>query len=162
LLNRQIKHAFYEINRKLTHRVFTELEKVIRSRQRSSWPIYFSAMLILSLCIEKVQVLADSHVNAAKSSDPGSLAGLEDEPKNTCQKLDDIPFGQLVHIFHTLFRTVKGDSRGLNPFRDGFERGVEEGFDEAAISMVQEIKKDALGDGMRAVSVCLKFANWYS
>jgi hypothetical protein len=105
-------------------------------------------MLILTMCVEIVQILANYHATAAKSSDPHSLAALEDEPRNTCQKLDDFPFGQLAHIFHTLFRTAKGESGGLNPFRDGFESGVEEGFDEAAMGLVQEIKKAALGDGM--------------
>jgi hypothetical protein len=149
LLNREIKHTFWKIVRKLTHRVFIELEKVIRSRQRSSWPIYFAAILILSICVEIVQIIANYHATAAKSSDPHSLAALEDEPRNTCQKLEDFPFGQLVHIFHALFRTAKGESGGLNPFRDGFEGGVEDGFDEAAMEMVQEMRKAALGDGMQ-------------
>lgn len=159
LLNRQIKHAFYEINRKLTHRVLNELEKVIRSRQRSSWPICFAAMLILSLCIEKVQVLADAHVEAAKSSETQPLTGLEDELRNICQRLDEVLFGQLVHVFHTLFRTSKGDSGGLNPFRDGFECGVEDGFDEGAMRMVQETRNGVLGNGMSTIVVYLNPAD---
>jgi hypothetical protein len=87
---------------------------------------------------------------------------MEDEPRNTCQRLDEVPFGQLVHIFHTLFRTSKGDSGGLNPFRDGFEFGVEDGFDEAAMRMVQEIRKEALGNGMSTIVVCLNPADWNS
>jgi hypothetical protein len=159
LLNRQIKHTFWEIVRKLTHRVLTELEKVIRSRQRSSWPICFAAMLILSLCIEKVQILADAHVEAAKSSEPQSLAGLEDEPRNTCQTLDENLFGQLVNIFHTLFRTAKGESGGLNPFRDGFDSRTEEGFDEATMRMVYEIRKDYMGDFMQTIAVYLNLTD---
>ena len=114
---------------------------------------------MLSLCIERVQVLADAHVEAAKSSDPHSLAGLEDEPRNTCRNLDENLFGQLVNIFHTLFRTAKGESGGLNPFRDGFDSGTEEGFDETTMRMVYEIRKVSMRDCMRTIAVYLNLTD---
>lgn len=87
--------------------------------------------------------MADAHTHAAKLSDP-SLDDLDDELKTSCQALDDIVYGQLEHIFHVHFRTMKGGSGAVNPFRDDLANigGLE--FDDATKTMVLEVKQKVL------------------
>jgi len=148
LLNRQIKSIIFNACRQLTNKFLAELEKLMKKRQKFLWPICFSSMLILCLAIEQVQTLVDAHIQVIRSSDPESLIGLEEEPRDSCQVLDRIVYGQLVHLFHTIYRTQKVEKDGLNPFGEEFKGGVEAGFDPATIMMIQKVKDEVISNGM--------------
>lgn len=143
LLNRQIKSVMFSTCQQLAVKFLSEFEKLFRKRQRSLWPVCFSAMLLLCLVIEQAQTLADAHVQVMKSSEPDSLVGLENEPRESCQNLDRTVYAQLTHVFHTIYRTKKEERDGSNPFRD-IEGDEDAGFDEAAMAMIRELKERAL------------------
>jgi len=62
--------------------------------------------------------------------------------------MDDIPCAQLTHLFHALYRTSKGETGGLNPFKDDPSKLKEYGFDNAGIAMIREIKERVLNNRM--------------
>lgn len=149
LLNRQFKSVIFGICQKLINLVLGELEKALRKRQRETWPSCFIGILLLCATIEEIQYLIYSHTSVAKSSqDPGPLDRLENEPHASCNFLDEAVYGQLIYVFHALFRTSKGQKGGLNPFGAEFRREDEPGFDDddAVMEMIQEIKEKVMMD----------------
>jgi hypothetical protein len=147
LLNRQMKSIIYNTCQDLTSRFLIELEKLFKKRQRSLWAITFAAMILVCTAIEQVQTITDAHVQVVKSTEPNVLARLDNEPRESCSQLDDTVYGQLNYIFHTIYRTTKGERNGLNPFTEKFSGNDEEGFDDAAMSMVREIQQNGLDKG---------------
>lgn len=141
LLHRQMKSIVYMACKRLVNDFLMELEKLFRKRQRALWPICFAAMLLLCLAIEQVQTLADTYVQALKSSEPETLVALEDDPRKSCRNLEETVYEQMKLVFHAIFRTTKGDKDGLNPFGGEFNGGEEAGFDNAAMRMIEEIKE---------------------
>jgi len=94
--------------------------------------------------MEQVQVLAENHITAARTPDSEKVLGLADEPQKSKSMIESIPFTQLTHLFHGLYRTGKPDT-GVNPFRKGFENQL--GFDDAVMGMIEDMKRDILDDG---------------
>src|SRR5580700_2173690 len=62
LLNMQIKLEMYRLLHEVTRDVFERLEKELRTRTKGSWATSFCVILILSSCVEAVQVAADGFV----------------------------------------------------------------------------------------------------
>lgn len=147
-LNRQMKHAMLNVCRQLTIQVLTDLEKFIRARSKESWPTIFATITLLSFSIEQVEILIEDYVLTTKISDGPLPDALKREPQRSCRALEDMPFGQLTSVFHTLYRTSKGGSGAFNPFRDDFEDGDED-LGPAASEMVRRIKDDVLNEGGR-------------
>lgn len=145
LLSRQSKGIFYNIATKYAQEVLTLLEKFIRSRERSTWPVCFAAMLLLCVCIERLQMVSVAQTVFDIDSQREKSG---DEPYKSCKAMDDLAFGQLVHIFHTLYRTHKVDQGGFNPFVSAQETTSESGFNEAAKTMIREMKEKSFGNGM--------------
>lgn len=75
----------------------------------------------------------------AKSAAQGTTSDAE--PQKSCQAMEDIVFGQLIHIFHTLFRTHKADQGGFNPLTAYNDQAAESTFDDASMTMIREIKE---------------------
>ncbi len=96
--------------------------------------------------MEQCQVLAKTHFEAARTTE----LGLVGEPQLYCGMVDKMPYAQFAHLFHALYRTEKGDTGGLNPFRENFAAGKDNMFDDAAMIMVQEVKERILDHGMGA------------
>jgi hypothetical protein len=147
LLNRQLKYVTFKLCRQLATKALSKLEKAVRGRDKSFWPIYFASMVLLCSTVEHDQILLNAHIQTARAAQPDTLAGLDDEPQKACQDLEDGPCAQLTHLFHALYRTGKRDSGGLNPFRDEFELNSEKHFDDAAMTMIREIKKNVFEKG---------------
>lgn len=80
---------------------------------------------------------------------PGEEMNQDDEPRKSCQIMEDVVYGQLTHIFNTLFRTHKGDQGGFNPFIAGHTADSEASFDESSKTMIQEIREKIFGSGTR-------------
>lgn len=139
LLNHQTKGIFHRLAMTYTQEIFTMLEKLTRSRDRSAWPICFASMLILCVCMERLQMLAVGQTAFARSENQETIP--EDEPQKTCHAMEDIPFGQLTHIFHVIYRTHKNEQHSFNPFVRGWISGDIPPFDRAAMKMVSEIKE---------------------
>jgi hypothetical protein len=148
LLNRQLKHITFKICRDLTFKFLSKLEKAVRSRDKTFWPIFFASMILLCSTIEHDQILLNAHVQTARVAQPDAVLGMDEEPQKACLDLEEGPCAQLTHLFHALFRTGKRDSGGLNPFRDEFELNTEKHFDAASMTMIREIKKNVFEEGL--------------
>lgn len=77
----------------------------------------------------------------------------DDEPQKSCQTIEDIGYGQLSHIFNTLFRTHRSDQGGFNPFAAGYTEDNETSFDESSRDMIGEIRENIFTGGMSPTSV---------
>ncbi|KAF8861223.1 hypothetical protein BDZ45DRAFT_282132 [Acephala macrosclerotiorum] len=139
LLNHQTKGIFYRLAMTYAQEIFTMLEKLMRSRDRSTWPICFASMLILFVCMERLQMLAVNQTAFVRSENHETIP--EDEPQSTCRALEDIPFGQLIQIFHAIYRTQKNEQHSFNPFVRGWISAGIPPFEGAAMTMVSEIKQ---------------------
>ncbi|KAF4632197.1 hypothetical protein G7Y89_g5925 [Cudoniella acicularis] len=65
---------------------------------------------------------------------PEHLVG---EPQKTCQALENLPFAQLSHLFHTIYRTAQVEKGGLNPFRSELASNE---FDEPTKAMIRSFR----------------------
>ncbi|KAH7324047.1 hypothetical protein BKA65DRAFT_511966 [Rhexocercosporidium sp. MPI-PUGE-AT-0058] len=146
ILNRQTKALSYHTSRLMTTKVLAQLEKTMRSRDKSLWPNCFAAMLLLTYCMEQMEVLARAHVQAARMGDPESKPTVEGEPEEYCELVDKGPYAQLSHLFHALYRTGKADNGGLNPLREDFYRQDDAGFDDIAMKMIRDIGEKVMNN----------------
>ncbi|KAH7388962.1 hypothetical protein BKA64DRAFT_126310 [Cadophora sp. MPI-SDFR-AT-0126] len=146
ILNRQTKALSYHISRLMTTKVLAQLEKTMRSRDKSLWPTCFAAMLLLAYCMEQMEVLVGAHVHAARIGNPEARAAVATETEEYCGMIDDGPFAQLSHLFHALYRTRRADTGGLNPL--GKESGSrdEVGFDDAAMKMIRDMREKVMNN----------------
>jgi hypothetical protein len=131
----------------MTKDVLDQLEKLLRSRSTSLWPVTFSALILFFLCIEQIQILADAEIETRKSSGTEFVAGLENEPQKSCQQLEDVSFTRVTQLFHEIYKTNKQErsgtvsSGGFNPFKDAFKidgDGVD--WDTDTSGMIMEVR----------------------
>jgi len=141
LLEGQIKYIVNKMHRDIVSEVLEGLERSMRSRTKDSWPISFSAILLLSMCIEELEVSA---VNSALSSDPTTTNPV----LGACRSLEEYPFKTCTKLFHDIYKTHKeasGGSResGFNPFREcdvGKEHAIwSPDLNQPATKMVREL-----------------------
>lgn len=85
---------------------------------------------------------------ATFAKSPGEDAYLEDEPRMSCQMMEDVIYGQLTHIFITLFHPQRGGQGGFNPFHAGHTAKSEESFDDSSRRMIQDIRENIFGNGL--------------
>ncbi|PVH76539.1 hypothetical protein DL98DRAFT_291268 [Cadophora sp. DSE1049] len=130
----------------MTTKVLAQLEKTMRSRDKSLWPTCFAAMLLLAYCMEQMEVLAGAHVHAARMGDLEARAAVEKEPEEYCGMVDDGPFAQLSHLFHALYRTGRPDTGGLNPLREDFGSRDDAGFDDVASKMIRNVREKVMNN----------------
>ncbi|KAG4443108.1 hypothetical protein IFR05_001434 [Cadophora sp. M221] len=146
ILNRQTKALSYHTSRIMTTKVLSQLEKTMRSRDKSLWPTCFAAMLLLAYFMEQMEVLARAHIQAATMGDPESKAAVEREPEEYCEMVDGGPYAQLSRLFHALYRTGKVDNGGLNPLREDFGGQDDAGFDDVMMKMIRGVREKVLGN----------------
>lgn len=124
LLNRQLKYVMHKLHREITRDVLEGLEKLMRQRTKDSWGPSLCTILIISLCIEKLQTAADTFITCdiRKSASEGVRSEfVRNQSIAACEELDRLPFHQCMSLFHDIYRSHKdsGAAResGLNPFR---------------------------------------------
>ena len=106
------------------------------------------------MCIEQLQISAQAHVDAARfwSSETLSAAELEDELRQACQQLDDMPFKQVTRVFHGVYKTAREESGRLyrsNPIRDDDWVVLRQTkLDEAALTMIGTVRNLVRDNGM--------------
>ena len=121
MLDRQVKQILYLHNREVLDRILTNLEKVIRGRKASSWPVAFATIMTLCQSIELIQSQAVTQTSTS-GSDPEYLTKVVEEAKQVCDSLEVFPFDQLSSLFHAIFRTAQPKEKGgINPFRDSMD-----------------------------------------
>ncbi|EPE32479.1 Zn2/Cys6 DNA-binding protein [Glarea lozoyensis ATCC 20868] len=125
VLDRQIKQILYEDNLKTLENILRKLEKAIRARNVSSWPVVFASVVLLSFSIEVIQSQAATYVStlspsleipADADSDPSNA--MLKEANAICESIEKDAFAQLSYLFHTVYRTAQINKGGLNPFHN--------------------------------------------
>ena len=147
LINRQIKQVMYEILQELTRDVLEGLEKELRTRSKASWAATFCVILILSICVEAVQVATDAFIVQAliKGADTIGKA-TRDTGIEISRSLDDLLFKHYTELFHLIYRTSRPkhghrNERGFNPIRDGVDIDEKEGINNSTEHLVNDIRK---------------------
>jgi hypothetical protein len=122
LLNRQVKFIMHQLHRELTADVLKNLEKSVRSREKDSWAPSFCTILILCLCIEGLQIAADTMVVCFLLNPATNTKYARDQSYEACLALDQNPFHQCMKVFHGIHHTHKegnggGKDGGFNPLK---------------------------------------------
>jgi hypothetical protein len=144
LLMHQIKSQMHALQVELTEKVLKGLYKEFKTKARASWATSLCVILILSMCMEAVQVAVDGVVvqrlSERKTTDTLFLS--RDDGFRISRQLDDLLFGNCVEIFHMVYRSKKGrKDRGFNPLRDGIDVDKAREIDEDTVQLVDGIRR---------------------
>lgn len=139
LLMHQIKREMHVLQRELTLKVLKGLERELKTRSKSSWAISFCVILILSMCMEAVQVAVDGFLvqKMLETDGTNTLPVSRDDGFDISRRLDDLPFEDCREIFHMIYKS--NNERGFNPIRDGIHVDKLQGIDEDTVQLVNEI-----------------------
>lgn len=144
LLNRQCKYAMHKLHRELTREVLEGLQRSMKQRTKDTWGVSFCTILLLCLCMEDLQIAADTFVvyDMERMEREGSQSIYSREQSLlVCQNLDGHPFQQAKRLFHDIYRTHReaGSARdGLNPFRS-LQLGEETDLGAETDALVREM-----------------------
>ena len=145
ILNEQIKCVLNSLMQETTREILESLEKELRTRTKASWQTLVCAILILSICIEAVQVGTDEYI--VQNTVNGNITAMtRDAAIEACRNLDDLLFKHCTDLFHGIYRTSKPknghrNDRGFNPVRDGVDLDEKEGLNSATVQLVDDICK---------------------
>lgn len=143
LLNRQLKYVVSFFQRGLTKTVLRRLEASMRSTAKDAWGPTFAATLVLCVCIERLQIAADTFVvcEMKKRQEDRVVSGYTRRHSfEACCALDDYLYGRCFKLFHDVYKTYnKGDAGGFNPLRDSDHTKGK--LDQATEIMVSSIRK---------------------
>lgn len=143
LLNRQIKYIMHKLHREVTIEVLEGLERSLRARTKDSWGPSFCTILLLCLCIEDLQIAADTMVVCDMLKKGTDSLFTRDQSYRVCVALDEFPFLQCKKLFHDIYKShkeVQSGARegGFNPLRCMQDK-IPTGLDGATDIMVREI-----------------------
>ncbi|CZR58090.1 uncharacterized protein PAC_07980 [Phialocephala subalpina] len=143
LLNRQIKYVMHKLHREITIEVLEGLERSLRARTKDSWGPSFCTILILCLCIEDLQIAADTMVVCDMLKKGTESKYTRDQSYQVCLALDEYPFMQCKRLFHDIYKSHKeqnGGARegGFNPLRSVHEK-TPTGLDSTTDAMVRSV-----------------------
>lgn len=163
LLNRQIKYVMHKLHREVTRLVLEDLERSLRSRTKGAWGPSFCSLLVLFLCIEGLQIVADVMVVCDMSEKGATSLFSRDESYKICTDLDEYCFRQCKKLFHEIYRTHKADhtssrgydEMGFNPLKMAAEKS-RMGLDACTEGMVRAIYGIVCNNCKSTLS-CLEF-----
>jgi hypothetical protein len=147
LLTLQVKRELNMLQHELTLEILEKLQRELRRRSRASWAISFCVILILSMCMEAVQLSVDGFIVQKMLENDGTntLPVSRDDGFDIARRLDNHPFKACVDIFHMIYRsgesTAGSNKGGFNPIRDGIELDPAHGIDEDTVKLVNEIRR---------------------
>jgi hypothetical protein len=142
---RQMKLAFFEVQRKLIVQVLENWGNIMWTSSKSThsdtkWAISFSVFLALTLVIDKTLGQAYYFCESKIAND-----GLERERERA--KFNDLVrltetelFERCKEIFHSSFKTRKNGKEACNPIRDGLNAFRDQEVGEATASFVKELR----------------------
>jgi hypothetical protein len=151
LLNIQVKQAMQNQLCEMTTKVLKGFEKEMleNPKPQETWADNFCVVLILCMCIEAAQVGSDSRVMTALRKDPTCKLSRSE----ICQKFDNVPFRQSIHLFHMAYKTYRAKGNyegkmGFNPIRYGFPDKTAKGIIPQSRNLVNEMKRIMADHGM--------------
>jgi hypothetical protein len=147
LLNYQIKREVCLLQRELTLEVLEKLHGELRTKSKDSWATKFCVIIILSMCMEAIQLAIDGFLvqkllskdatnKPSESRDDGFAFG---------RRIDERPFGDCIDIFHMMYKSGKfereSNGKTFNPIRDGVDGERSKGIDDETVSLVNDIRR---------------------
>lgn len=147
LLNYQIKRELNILQYESTSEILEKLQTELRRRSRASWATSFCVILILSMCMEAVQIAIDGFIvqKMLESNGTNSFSVSRHDGLDIARRLDNRPFKDCMDIFHMIYRsgeTRTGTNKGeFNPIRDGIRLDEAQGIDEDTVQLVNEIRR---------------------
>ena len=110
------------------------------------WATCFCVALVLCVCIEDAKIAMDAFAMHTRIHGVESHAPSPEATMENCRKLDDLLFGQLVELFHTIYETHDtskecNSGRAYNPIRDKPVIDVKEGLDRKSRDLVNDIRQ---------------------
>jgi hypothetical protein len=147
LLNYQIKRELNMLQQELTSEILEKLQTELRRRSKASWATSLCVILILSMCMEAVQIAIDGFIvqKMLESNGTNRLSMSRDDGIHIARRLDNRPFKDCMDIFHMIYRSGEsrtGTSKGeFNPIRDGIGLDKVQGIDEDTVQLVNEIRR---------------------
>lgn len=147
LLTHQIKREMNILQYELTLEILEKLQTELRRRSKASWATSFCVILILSMCMEAVQVSVDGFIVQKMLENDGTntLPASRSDGFEIARRLDHLAFKDCIDIFHMIYRsgesTTGSNKGGFNPIRDGIEMDRAQGIDEDTVQLVNEIRR---------------------
>jgi hypothetical protein len=146
LLNHQIKRELNMLQHELTSDILEKLQTELRRRSKASWATSFCVILVLSMCMEAIQIALDGFTVQKMLENDGTsnLPLTRDDGFGIARRLDNLPFKDCMDIFHMIYRSGESQTGpnkgGFNPIRDGIEIDKAQGIDEDTVQLVNEIR----------------------
>ncbi|CAG8974611.1 hypothetical protein HYALB_00004409 [Hymenoscyphus albidus] len=156
MVNRQLKHVMLELLQDTYTEVLDELENQFRQKPNKYklWAPSFSAILVLNMCTEMVQINTDFRIVNAVSDMQKSPTGLDrngnkasrEASENLCRELDDKALRSAESGFHLVYNKqskLKDGSksdRAFNPIRDGENVVKKEKLGESVEKFVKNVR----------------------
>ncbi|CAG8957611.1 hypothetical protein HYFRA_00010478 [Hymenoscyphus fraxineus] len=135
MVNRQLKHVMLELLQDTYGEVLDELENQLlqKPNKYKLWAPSFSAILVLNMCAEMVQINTDFRIVNAVSDMQKSPTGLDrngnkasrEASENLCREIDDKALRsaesgfQFVYNKQSKLKDGSKRDRAFNPIRDG-------------------------------------------
>jgi hypothetical protein len=133
--------------RETVQNVLRGLEKSMRTKSNLAWAESFCAILILSLCVESVQVSIVRHELSLERGDTNSSLK---QTFDAYSSLEENPYRIPILIFHGIYRSRRGKS-GFNPLLNPEIQGL----DPAAMQMLGSIRTIISYSGKVCLAACM-------
>lgn len=133
----------HKLHREITIDVLESLERSLRARTKDSWGPSFCTILILCLCIEDLQIAADTMVVCDMLKKGTDSTYTRDQSYRVCVALDEFPFAQCKRLFHDIYKSHKEVANGareggFNPLRSVHDK-VPTNLDAVTDAMVRAV-----------------------
>lgn len=126
----------------LTIEILENLHTELRTKEKNSWATCFCIIVILSMCMEAVQIAADGFVIQTMMENNETSTLSRDAAIEIAQSLDKRLFNECTYIFHMIHRSHEGSNhKGFNPIRDGIEIDTRHGIDENTVQLVEDMRR---------------------
>ncbi|KAI9818056.1 MAG: hypothetical protein M1827_000680 [Pycnora praestabilis] len=114
LANKQIKSVLCAMHQYSMSQLLENLEKLIRSRETSTWGSAFCVLILLAMMFEELQISIGYRIEAARIRNEDCRA--DGDAMAYCAAMDKNVFDWAVDIFHARYKT---ESKGRNPMEHG-------------------------------------------
>lgn len=147
LLNYQIKREVYLLQLELTVEVLEELQAELRRKSKGLWATLFCVIMILSMCMEAVQLAIDGFIvqGLLKKDVTNISSESRADGFQIGRRLDHLLFGDCLDIFHMIYRSGKFEKEStrktFNPIRDGINVDTSKGIDKETVQLVNDIRR---------------------
>jgi len=131
----------------LTMEVLEELQAELRRKSKGLWATLFCVIIILSMCMEAVQLAIDGFIvqGLLRKDATGTSSESRADGFQIGRRLDHLLFGDCLDIFHMIYRSGKFEKEStrktFNPIRDGINVDTSKGIDKETVQLANDIRR---------------------